>query len=69
MANPIPPILPEVVDLQTRMFVGRLKLGEVLTHARVKRSTWWRWTQGAEPKRQTLKKVSDAIDALTNSKD
>ncbi len=45
------------------MFAGRLKLGEVLNRADVRRSTWWRWTQGAEPKFSTLAKVRQAIDA------
>lgn len=69
MAEPNPPIFPEVVDLQSRIFAARLKLGRVLEVARVRPATWWRWTQGAEPKRKTLTKVSDAIDSLINEKD
>lgn len=54
---------PEVIRLQSLMFEHRLKIGEVLNSAGVKRATWWRWTQGSEPRVSNLRKVSAAVDA------
>lgn len=56
------PIRPEVVALQSRIFSAQLKLGEVLTSAGLKQSTWWRWVHGAEPKLSSLEAVSAAIE-------
>ena len=57
------PIHALVVELQARMFAHRLKVAHVLNRADVRTSTWWRWTQGAEPKMSTLARVGAAIEA------
>ncbi len=62
-------IHPEVVELQSRIFAGQLNLSQVLNRADVRRSTWWRWTQGAEPKFSTLAKVRQAIDAKLSERE
>ena len=56
------PIHPEVVAIQGRLFGNRFKVGQILNRCGVSPSTWWRWTQGAEPKMSTLAKMSAAID-------
>lgn len=58
------PIHVSVVNTQARIFAERLKVGQVLRRAGLQPSTWWRWTQGAEPKISSLEKVDAAIDAI-----
>lgn len=60
------PIDPRVVDLNARIFAGRLVLNEVLTRAGVPRSTWARWKAGSDPRRATLEKVDVAITQKLN---
>lgn len=62
------PIDPEVVRIQSVMFEHRLKIGEVLNRAGVKRATWWRWTQGSEPRVSNLRKVAAAVEAKVEEK-
>lgn len=57
------PIDDDVVALQARIFAGRLKLNEVLNRAHVNRSTWSRWVKGGDPKKSTIKRIHQAIDA------
>lgn len=58
------PIDPRVVDLNARIFAGRLDLRQVLNRAGVPRSTWWRWVKlGSDPRRDTLAKIDSAITA------
>lgn len=64
------PIDPRVVDLNSRIFAGRLVLSEVLNRAGVPFSTWWRWVKhGAEPRRDTIGKVDRAITAKLAEKE
>ena len=55
-------IHPLVLDIQSRIFAHRLRVLSVMSRAGVDASTWWRWTQGAEPKLGTLDRVNRAID-------
>ncbi len=57
-------INPLVVELQARMFAGGLRIGEVLRKAGLERTTWWRWTQGAEPKFSSVEKMKTAIEEI-----
>ncbi len=61
-------IHPTVVDLQARMFAERLKIAEVMRQADLRPSTWWRWTQGAEPKISSVEKVRQAIEAAVQAR-
>ena len=63
------PIHPEVVALQARLFQHRFKIGQILNRCGVSPSTWWRWTQGAEPKMSTLAKMTAAVDAKLGEKE
>ena len=63
------PIDERVVALQSRIFAGRLKLHEVLNRAGVPRSTWWRWVNGGDARRETLLKIDAAISAKLLEKD
>ena len=64
------PIDPRVVELQSRIFAGRLDLRQVLNRAHVPRSTWWRWVKhGSDPRRETLQKISAAIIAKLTEKE
>jgi hypothetical protein len=65
MASPY----PEVVALQSRIFAANLKVSAVMRHAGLRPATWSAWANGVAPNLANLRKVSDAIDSLTNSKD
>lgn len=60
---------PRVIELNTRIFVARLKLHHVLKRANLPRSTWHRWRSGSDPRRATLAKVDQAIIQMINEKD
>lgn len=58
------PIDPRVVDLNARIFAGRLTLKDVLRRAQVPPSTWLRWRKGGDPRRATLAKIDSAITSI-----
>lgn len=60
---------PRVVEVQSRIFAGRLDLNQVLSRAGVHRTTWWRWVNGTDPRRDTLLKIDNAIRALLQEKE
>lgn len=69
MADPNRPIDPEVIRLQSRIFAGKLRVGEVLNRAGIKRSTWWHWTKGAIPSLPNIRRMDAAITAKLDEKD
>jgi len=58
------PIAPEVIALQSDIFAGKLRLGDVLKEAKVHPATWARWAKGSDPKTSTLAAVRSAVSKL-----
>jgi len=53
-----------VVALQSRIFAAGFKVPAVLREANVTRHTWARMAKGESYRTGTLRKISDALDAM-----
>lgn len=56
-------VAPEVIELQTLMWLNRLKPSVVMRRARLSPSTWTRWASGAQPNVKNVRAVRAAIEA------
>jgi hypothetical protein len=59
---------PQIVDLQSRIFVAGFKVSRVLKEANVTRHTWARIAKGESYRTATREKISQALDRLIAAK-
>lgn len=56
---------PDIAAMDARRQAAGIPARDVQQRADISSATWWDWfNKGAEPKKSTIKRVNDSLDAL-----